>query len=380
MRIKFTPSINCQMQDCEPISFQGAQSNSFRVLVINTGSTSTKIAVYQDDEPIIEQTLAHSTEELSRFGNVVEQLEWRQQIILDKLAAENIAMDSLSAVIGRGGLLRPVKSGVYRVNQKMIDELHCCTPQHASNLSAIIAASIADKCQISAYIADPIVVDERAKVAKICGIKQIRSRCIFHALNQKATARIYADEIGECYENLNLVVAHMGGGISVAAHEKGVVVDVNNALDGEGPIAPERAGTLPAGALVDMCFSGEYTHQQINSMIVGKAGLVSLTGCNSVKELCDKAQAGDAEAEMAIEAMCYTTAKQIGAMATVLKGNVDAILLTGGITNSKFIVEQVSGYCRYIAPIRVYPGENELMALAMNAMRVLRGQTQAQDY
>ena len=380
MGIKFNISANDQIQDCQTITYHGPTSNSFRVLVINTGSTSTKIAVYQDDEPIIEQTLAHSTEELARFGNVVEQLDWRRDIILNKLAAENIAIDSLSAVIGRGGLLRPVKSGVYKVNQKMIDELHCCSPQHASNLSAIIAASIAERCNVNAYIADPIVVDERDEVAKICGVKQIRSRCIFHALNQKATSRIYAEEIGEQYENLNLVVAHMGGGISVAAHKKGVVVDVNNALDGEGPIAPERAGTLPAGELVNMCFSGQYTHKQVNSMIVGNAGLVSLTGCNSVKELCGRAQTGDAEATMAIEAMCYTTAKQIGAMATVLQGNVDAILITGGIANSKFIVEKVSSYCRYIAPIRVYPGENELMALAMNAMRVLRGQTQAQDY
>ena len=377
---KFNISVNNQMQDCQTITYHGPTSNSFRVLVINTGSTSTKIAVYQDDEPIIEQTLAHSTEELAHFGNVVEQLDWRRDIILNKLAAENIAIDSLSAVIGRGGLLRPVKSGVYKVNQKMIDELHCCSPQHASNLSAIIAANIAERCNVNAYIADPIVVDERDEVAKICGVKQICSRCIFHALNQKATSRIYAEEIGEQYENLNLVVAHMGGGISVAAHKKGVVVDVNNALDGEGPIAPERAGTLPAGELVNICFSGQYTHKQVNSMIVGNAGLVSLTGCNSVKELCDRAQTGDAEATMAIEAMCYTTAKQIGAMATVLQGNVDAILITGGIANSKFIVEKVSSYCRYIAPIRVYPGENELMALAMNAMRVLRGQTQAQDY
>ena len=258
MGIKFNISANDQMQDCQTITYHGPTSNSFRVLVINTGSTSTKIAVYQDDEPIIEQTLAHSTEELAHFGNVVEQLDWRRDIILNKLAAENIAIDSLSAVIGRGGLLRPVKSGVYKVNQKMIDELHCCSPQHASNLSAIIAASIAERCNVNAYIADPIVVDERDEVAKICGVKQIRSRCIFHALNQKATSRIYAEEIGEQYENLNLVVAHMGGGISVAAHKKGVVVDVNNALDGEGPIAPERAGTLPAGELVNMCFSGQY--------------------------------------------------------------------------------------------------------------------------
>lgn len=380
MRINTIPNINRQMHECEPISFQNTLSNSFRVLVINPGSTSTKIAVYQNDEPICEHTLYHSTEELARFGNVIEQKDWRREIILNKLATENIAIDTLSAVIGRGGLLRPVKSGVYKVNQKMIDELHCCTPQHASNLGAIIAAGIADACNINAYIADPIVVDERAEVAKICGVKEIHSRCIFHALNQKATARRYAEEIGELYENMNLVVAHMGGGISVAAHEKGVVIDVNNALDGEGPIAPERAGTLPAGELVNLCFSGEYSHKQVNSMIVGKAGLVSLTGCNSVKELCDRAQAGDNQAEMAIDAMCYTTAKQIGAMATVLRGNVDAILITGGIANSKFIVEKVSSYCRYIAPIRVYPGENELMALAMNAMRVLRGQTQAQDY
>ena len=367
------------MQDCNTMPHAGSSANSFLVLVINTGSTSTKIAVYRDDEPIVEQTLTHSTEELSRFGNIIEQLDWRRELILSKLAAENIAIDSLSAVIGRGGLLQPVKSGVYKVNQKMIDELSS-QPKHASNLSAIIAASIADRCGVGAYIADPVVVDERAEVAKIRGIKEICSRSIFHALNQKATARIYANDIGEKYENLNLVVAHMGGGISVAAHRKGEVVDVNNALDGEGPIAPERAGTLPAGDIVELCFSGKYTQQQIKSMIVGKAGLVSLTGCNSVKELCKRAQAGDDEATMAIDAMCYTTAKEIGAMATVLCGDVDAILITGGIAHSQFIIEKLSNYCRFIAPIRVYAGENELMALAMNAMRVLRGEATAQDY
>lgn len=380
MEINYTLSTNDCNQECETLMVETPNSQGFNVLVINTGSTSTKIAVYHNDSPIMEQTLSYTTEELAQFGNVMEQLEWRKATILNHLAANNIAMDTLSAVIGRGGLLRPVKSGVYEVNEQMIKDLQSCSPQHASNLSAIIAASIADGCGIGAYIADPIVVDERCELAKICGVKQIRPRCLFHALNQKATARIYAEEIGARYEDLNLIVAHMGGGISVAAHKKGEVVDVNNALDGEGPIAPERAGTLPAGDLVNLCFSGKYTHKEVNSMIVGNAGLVSLTGCNSVKELCDRTAAGDNEAQTAIDAMCYTTAKQIGAMATVLQGDIDAIIITGGIANSKLIVEKVSSYCRFLAPIRVYPGENELMALAMNAMRVLRGQTQAKQY
>lgn len=355
-------------------------SQEFKVLVINTGSTSTKIAIYEGNNPLMVETLSHPTDELKRFGSVMEQQDWRKQIILDSLQQHNIELNSLSAVMGRGGLLHPIEGGVYEVNERMIADLKSYTPQHASNLSAIIADSIAQICGVGAYIADPPVVDERMPVAKICGSKHIQSRSIFHALNQKATARLYAEEIGQCYEELNLVVAHMGGGISVAAHRKGLVIDVNNALDGDGPIAPERAGSLPAGDLINLCFSGKYTHKEVVSLLVGNAGLVSLTGCNSVKELCSRAEEGDKEAKMAIDAMCYTTAKSIGAMATALQGQVDAIVLTGGIAHSRYVVESISAHCRYIAPIAVYAGENELDALAMNAMRVLRGECQAKQY
>ena len=352
----------------------------YTVLAINTGSTSTKVAVYEGTTPIVETSIAHSTEELSRFGSVPEQYEWRKEVILETLSAKGFDINTLSAVIGRGGLLHPIESGVYEVNEQMLHDLRTTPQQHASNLGAMIASEIASLCQVKAYIADPVVVDERDEVAKFTGIKQIQSRSIFHALNQKATARRYADDIGRCYEELNLVVAHMGGGISVAAHRKGRVIDCNNALDGEGPIAPERAGTIPAGDIIDLCYSGEYTHKQARALLVGGGGLVALTGTNSVIEIQDRAQSGDKEAANALDAMCYGVAKHIGQMAIALRGEVDAIILTGGIAHSKLITESISDYCRFIAPIEIYAGENELQALAMNAMRVLQGTSEAKIY
>lgn len=352
----------------------------FAVLAINTGSTSTKMAVYHDDEAALEVTLSHSTEDLARFAGVEDQLQWRKSLIMEALAEHNIDPASLSAIIGRGGLLRPLESGVYEVSDSMCEELKNSPTQHASNLSATISLEIARPLGIKAYIADPVVVDERDEVATITGIKEIRRRSIFHALNQKATARIYAADIDRRYEDLNLIVAHMGGGISVAAHRKGRVVDCNNALDGEGPIAPERAGSISAGELVDLCFSGKYTHKQIRSLLAGKGGLVSLTGSNSVKDLVTRAIGGEKEAKLAIDAMIYGTIKNIGQMATVLHGDIDAIILTGGIAHSKYITDAISKACRFLAPIVIYAGENELQSLAMNALRLLRGETDAKTY
>ena len=358
------------------------RSNQYRfaVLAINTGSTSTKIAVYHDDKPVVECSLAHSADDIKRFATTEEHLMWRKELILKALKENDIELATLSIVIGRGGLLRPVESGIYEVSESMCEELRNCTPQHASNFSAIIALSIAQSLGLKAYIADPIVVDERWDVAKLTGIKEIRRRSIFHALNQKATARIYAADIDRRYEDLNLIVVHMGGGISVAAHYKGRVIDCNNALDGEGPVAPERAGSIPAGELVDLCFSGKYTHKQVRDLLSGKGGLVSLTGKNSVKELIEEAQAGNQDAKQAIDLMIYGIIKNIGQMATVLRGDIDAIILTGGIAHSKFVTDTISQSCRFLAPIAIYAGENELQSLAMNALRFLRGEAEAKAY
>ena len=239
---------------------------------------------------------------------------------------------------------------------------------------------LARECGVEAYIADPVVVDERMEIAKLCGIREIRRRSIFHALNQKATARIHAESLGRRYEDMNFVIAHMGGGISVAAHLKGRAIDCNNALDGEGPVAPERAGTIPAGALIDLCYSGRYTHEQARALIVGGGGLVSLAGTNSVKELELRESEGDEEARAALDLLCYTVAKEIGAMAAALSGEVDAIILTGGIAYSRRVTDAIASRCRFVAPVTVYAGENELQALALNALRVLRGETQPKIY
>lgn len=359
---------------------QHSEQYRFAILAINTGSTSTKIAVYHDDKAHLELTLSHSAEEIAGFATTEEHLMWRKDLILNALKEHNIDLATLSTIIGRGGLLRPVESGIYEISESMCDELRHCTPQHASNFSAIIALNIAHGLGIKAYIADPIVVDERDEVAKLTGIKEIRRRSIFHALNQKATARIYAADIDCRYEDLNLIVAHMGGGISVAAHRKGRVIDCNNALDGEGPAAPERAGSIPAGELVDLCFSGKYTHKQVRALLSGKGGLVSLTGKNSVKELVEDALAGNDEAKQAIDLMIYGTVKYIGQMAAVLRGDIDAIILTGGIAHSKYITDAISESCRFLAPIAIYAGENELQSLAMNALRLLNGQTESKPY
>lgn len=367
-------------QEKEALTFDTTLVHRFTILAINTGSTSTKAAVYCDESQLLELSLSHSAEELAQFSSIPEQAEWRKSLILKALEENNITLDSLSAVIGRGGLLRPIESGVYVVSDKMVDELRTTKQQHASNLSAPIAAQIAAICGVTAYIADPVVVDEFMELARWSGVKEIRRRSIFHALNQKATARIYAAEIGRTYEELDLVVAHLGGGISVAAHHHGRVIDCNNALDGEGPIAPERAGTIPAGDLIDLCFSGEYSQKEIRAKIVGKGGLMSLTGSNSVKDIAARAAEGDADAQLAIDLMVYTVSKSIGQMAIALKGNVDAILLTGGIAHSKAVTSAISEYCRFLAPIEVYPGENELQSLALNALRVLRGETEAKNY
>lgn len=351
-----------------------------RVLAINPGSTSTKIAIYNGETLEYQQNFAHTAEQLGRFHGAHAQYDWRRQMIIDDLKAHDIDLRSLDAIVGRGGILRPVESGVYEVNEAMRHDLVHARRQHASNLGALIADDIARMAGVKAYIADPVVVDEMIPYARITGVPELPRESVFHALNQKAIARRYARENDASYDDLNLIVCHMGGGITVSAHRKGRVIDTTNALNGCGPFSPERSGTLPPGPLIDLCFSGKYTHQQLNKMVHGTGGLVAHLGTTSIPEILDRVDKGDLHAMLVIRAMCYTIAKEIGTMAIALNGDVDAILLTGGIAHSKRITDYLAGHCSFIAPIFVYPGENELLALAQNAQGVLCGELQPKVY
>ena len=346
----------------------------YTILAINPGSTSTKVAIYQDDKAVRELTLRHSTEELAPFAGVLDQFDFRKQIILDAMKEAGVTLSDIDAVIGRGGLIKPVKSGVYEVNETMIDDIrHRPVGQHASNLGALLAYDIAREAGAKAYMADPVVVDELQDVARITGHPDIERVSIFHALNQKAMARAYAEKRGVRYEDLNLIVVHLGGGISVAAHKQGRIVDVNNALDGDGPFAPDRAGSIPSSELIKVCFSGQYTKEELLKFISSKGGLVAYLGTNSVIQVMERIAQGDQRAKKVLDAMCYNIVKQIGAMAAALSGSVQAIVLTGGIAYNEPVVEYIRERCSFIAPIAVYPGENELEALVTNALVVLRG-------
>lgn len=357
------------------------------ILAINPGSTSTKIAVYDAGEARYQTTLQHSTEDLEGFKSIAAQFSFRKQAILDNLAQNEVKLSEIDAVIGRGGLIYPLESGVYEVNEAMSADLH--NPpmgQHASNLGGLIASDIAAEISaqtnsdVRAYIADPVVVDELQEVARVAGHPKFKRLSIFHALNQKAIARKYAKEHGKKYEDLNLIIAHLGGGISVGAHCKGRVIDVNNALDGEGPMSPERSGTLPVGQLAKLCFSGEYTLREVGEMIKGHGGLVAYTGSNDARDVEELIEKGDANAILVYDAMCYQVGKTIGEMATVLKGDVDAVIITGGIAKSKYVAHYLSDMVSWIAPFEVYGGEDEMGALASNALDVLRGELEPKEY
>ena len=349
----------------------------YKILSVNPGSTSTKFAVYEDQTLICLHTIRHSVEELKPFKSLFDQHEFRKNLMLDYLKNDGIDLTDLSAVVGRGGMVRPLESGVYAVNDKLIADLKSFfSTEHASNLGAVIAREIAETipgCQ--AFIADPVVVDEMQDVARISGLPQIPRISTFHALNHKAIARKYASAIGTTYEELNLVIAHLGGGISVAAHRLGKVVDVNQGLGGHGPFSPERCGTLDAMQLVDLCFSGKYSEAEIHKMLVGNGGLMAHLGINDELKAEKRAEAGDEKAKLVIEAMAYNVAKEIGAMLTVLEGKANAVILTGGIAHSKFVVDYIKKMISPFVKVVVYPREDEMEALAMSGLRVLRGET-----
>lgn len=352
------------------------------ILAINPGSTSTKIAVYKDGRELFCKTLRHSSEELAPYKTVIDQLEFRKQTIKNALKENSIALSDLNLIVGRGGLVRPIPSGVYIVNDAMIDDIKSGkNGEHASNLGAMIARDLADEVGgIMAIIADPVVVDELDPVARITGHPAFRKISIFHALNQKAIAKLYAREHGKNYNELNLIVAHLGGGVSVGIHKKGRVVDVNDALSGDGPFSPERSGSLPAAQLVDICFSGKHSKDEIKKMISGKGGVVAYLGTNSFQEVEKRVEEGDKEAQLISDAFAYQLAKEIGAMATVVSGEVDAIILTGGIAYNKGLMESVKRKVSFIAPVSIYPGEDEMGALAQNGFSVLEGKEEAKIY
>lgn len=352
------------------------------ILAINPGSTSTKIALYSEKDQVFVKTLRHSSEEIAKYASVIDQYEFRKQAILDALKENNVELSSISAIVGRGGLLKPISAGVYEVNDEMLKDLREARGgEHASNLGAILAFNLAKESEgCRAFIADPVVVDELQDVARISGHPLFPKHSIFHALNQRAIAKTYAESIGKKYSDLNLVVVHLGGGVSVGAHCKGKVIDVNNALDGEGPFSPERSGTMPALQLVKACFSGEYTYDQIKSMIVGKGGIVAHLGTNSMMEVEEKVAAGDPKFTLISDAFAYNVVKWIGSMAAVLSGKVDAILITGGIAYNKPMMAQIEEMVKFIAPVKIYPGEDEMGALAMNGLAVLDGKEEVKVY
>ena len=353
-----------------------------KILVINPASTSTKMAVYEDEKPVLLRNIAHTAEELAPFGAITEQQDFRRQLILDELQQANIPLE-FDAVIGRGGLVKPIAGGVYEIDEQMVnDTLHgCVMHNHACNLGCLIAHEIAatiDGCR--AFIADPGVVDELSPLARISGSPLMPRICIWHALNQRAIARRYARGIGKEYEDLNLIICHLGGGISVAAHEHGRAIDANNALDGEGPFSPERAGSLPAVDLIRLCFSGKYSEKQLLKRIAGQAGLTAHLGTNNMREILERIHQGDEHAKLIVDAMIYHTAKQIASEGAVLCGQIDAILLTGGMAHSDYIVSELRKRIGFLAPVYIFPGENEMQALALNALAVLQGKRKVNIY
>ncbi len=354
---------------------------SIKSLIINPGSTSTKIGVFEDETLLFEETLRHTTEEISQYASIADQKDFRKKIITDLLEKKEFDIKSLNVVVGRGGMLKPIPGGTYAVTDELLQDLIIGKQgQHASNLGGILAKEIGDSIGVPSFIVDPVVVDELMPIARYSGVPELPRKSVFHALNQKAVAKRYAKEQGVPYESLNLIVVHMGGGVSVGAHEKGMIVDVFNALDGDGAFSPERAGGVPSGALIDMCFSGEYTKKEVYSKIVGKGGFNAYLGTNDMREVMKMVNEGDEKAAEMVDAFTFQVAKDMGSMACVLKGKVDQIIVTGGIAYNASVIEALKERAGFIAPFTVYPGEDELLALTQGALRVLNGEEEAMVY
>lgn len=353
----------------------------YKILAINPGSTSTKIAVYEDKELVYKKSIKHDTKLINSFDTVYKQFNFRYDAILNALKEANTNIDDLSAVVGRGGMLKPIPGGTYTINQYMLDYVKDAPRgEHASNLGCVLAKKIADKINVPSYIVDPVAVDEMNDIARYTGMPQIKRQSLFHALNQKAVALKASTYLQKDYKDLNLIVAHLGGGISVGMHEKGRVIDVNNALDGDGPMSPERSGGIPIGPLYKMALSGEYTLKEIKRMNYGNGGMVAYLGTNDGYEIEQRIKNGDKEAHFILDVMCYQIAKEIGSGATVLSGKVDAIVITGGLAYDKMIIEMIKSRVEFISQVLVFPGEDEMEALAYGALRVLKGEETSHTY
>lgn len=354
---------------------------AYRILIINPGSTSTKIGVYEDETQLFEETLRHPTEEIAKYASIIDQKDFRKEVILKVLEENNFDIHTLNVVVGRGGLLKPIPGGTYAVTEALLKDLRAGVQgQHASNLGGILAKEIGDEAGVPSYIVDPVVVDELEPVARYSGMPELPRRSIFHALNQKAVAKRYAKETGRSYDELRLIVIHMGGGVSVGAHRDGRVVDVNNILDGEGAFSPERAGTVPVGDLIKLCFSGRFTEKEIYKKICGNGGFNGYIGTNDMRDLMKMKAEGRKDAADLIDAFHYQIAKDAGAMAAVLDGQVDQIICTGGIAYNAETIEALKRKLGFIADFTVYPGEDELLALAQGALRVMTGEEEAKVY
>ncbi|WP_138415899.1 butyrate kinase [Aquibacillus sediminis] len=352
-----------------------------RIIVINPSAYATRVAVFEEEICMFEKSIRHPSEKISSFHGYSDQADYRKQLILQEVESQGINLSKCDAVCGRGGLLRPIAGGTYIVNQPMLQDLHNgYHGQHASNLGGILAYEIASGLNVPAYIVDPVVVDEMSEVARITGVPEISRVSIFHALNQKSVARQVASELGKPYQEANFIICHMGGGITIGAHKNGQVIDVNNGLHGDGPLSVERAGTVPAGDLIDMCYSGDYSYQEMMDKIVGNGGLMAFLRTDEIDRIETMIHEGDHQAELLYQAMTYQVAKELGAMATVLEGEVEAIILTGKLASHTKLVSTISNKVDWIADIFVYPGENELLALAQGTLRVLRGQEQVKEY
>lgn len=355
---------------------------SIKSLIINPGSTSTKIGVFEDETLLFEETLRHSTEEIAQYASIVDQKDFRKNIIINLLKEKDFDINSLNMIVGRGGMLKPIPGGTYAVSDALLEDLKIGVQgQHASNLGGILAREIGDSIGVPSYIVDPVVVDELMPEARLSGVPELPRISVFHALNQKAVAKRYAKEHGVNYEDLNLIVVHMGGGVSVGAHDHGKVVDVFNALDGDGAFSPERAGGVPNGELIKLCYSGKYTEKEMVKQLVGKAGFNAYLNTNDARDVEKLAfEENDEKAKLVYDAFIYQVSKDIGAQATVLLGKIDQIIFTGGIAYSKYVISELTKRVSFLADITVYPGEDELLALAQGALRVLNKEEEAKVY
>lgn len=351
-----------------------------KILAINPGSTSSKIGYFEDSNCVSSITIRHNQEELSRFDSIIDQYSMRKAAIMAWMNERSINVKDLDGVVGRGGLLRPTPGGTFKVNEKLISDLKSARyGVHASNLGAIIAQEIADLASVNAYIVDPVTTDEFGPLARYSGHPEFHRVSVFHALNQKASARKICEKIGREYHQINMIIAHLGGGATIAAHEQGRAVDVNHGLE-EGPFTPERSGSLPILEVIKMSYSGEFTHDEMKKKIVGRGGMTAYMGTSDIQTVVKMANDGDKKAAEILDAMVYQISKEIGACATVLKGTVDAIVITGGVAYNKYVTDRIEDRISFIAPIHILPGEDELLSMTSGVLRVLEGKEQAGIY